>query len=286
MRPERVAQAGLRRRGRSAELIMMRALLPFLFGLLAFLTIDAGADELPWKTSVPEALAQAKSEHKFVLLYFHGSDWCPPCIEMQHQVLQSPAFAAFARRSLVLVDVDFPEKSPQAAELKSANLALKTKFNVGDNFPTIALLDDSGQTLLQEAGYSGGDPDEVIPRLQRHVNPPEASAAKFKNVDVREFVTLAADKQNVILDVRTPKEFEAGHLIGAVNIDVNSPDFADRVGGLDKSKTYLVHCASGVRSVKACDKLSKLDFQKLYNLTGGYRAWVKAGQPVEGASGK
>ena len=166
----------------------------FLFGVLALAAIAANADEPSWKTSLPEAQAQAKSEHKFVLLYFHGSDWCPPCIEMQRQVFHSPAFAALARQSLVLVDVNFPEKSQQAAELKSANLALKTRFNVGDNFPTIALLNDSGETLLQETGYFGGGPNEVIPKLQRHINPPGASAAGFKNVNVEEFVALVAEK--------------------------------------------------------------------------------------------
>ena len=48
-----------------------------------------------------------------------------------------------------------------------------------------------------------------------------------------------------------------------------------------RRKTYLVHCASGGRSVRACEKLSRLDFPKLYNLPGGFKAWVKAGQPVE-----
>jgi rhodanese-related sulfurtransferase len=42
-----------------------------------------------------------------------------------------------------------------------------------------------------------------------------------------------------------------------------------------------VHCASGVRSVKACEKLDRLDFGHLYNLTGGFKAWAQAGQAVE-----
>ena len=92
---------------------------------------------------------------------------------------------------------------------------------------------------------------------------------------------MAVDKRNVILDVRTPGEFAAGHLAGAVNLDYNAPDFGAKVAVLDKTKTYLVHCASGVRSVRACEQLGRLDFPKLYNLTGGFRAWTKAGQPVE-----
>ena len=106
-------------------------------------------------------------------------------------------------------------------------------------------------------------------------------AKGFKNVDVAEFEKLRADKKNVVLDVRTQKEFEAGHIPGAVNIDVNAPDFPEKVVRLEKNKTYLVHCAAGVRSAKACDKMSHLAFPKLYNLEGGFNAWETAGNKPE-----
>jgi len=103
----------------------------------------------------------------------------------------------------------------------------------------------------------------------------------FKNVDVSEFEKLRADKKNVVLDVRTQKEFAAGHIPEAVNIDVNAPDFPEKVAKLEKNKTYLVHCAAGVRSAKACDKMSHLAFPKLYNLEGGFKAWETAGNKPE-----
>jgi rhodanese-related sulfurtransferase len=103
----------------------------------------------------------------------------------------------------------------------------------------------------------------------------------FKNVDVAEFEKLRADKKNIVLDVRTQKEFQAGHIPGAVHIDVNAPDFSEKIAGLEKNKTYLVHCAAGVRSAKACDKMSHLAFPKLYNLEGGLKAWESAGNKPE-----
>ena len=113
-------------------------------------------------------------------------------------------------------------------------------------------------------------------------NPAAAEAGKaFKNVGVEEFQKLAADKKHVVLDVRTPKEFAAGHIAGAVNIDFNAPDFAKKVEALDKDKTYLVHCAGGVRSTKACQKMTEIHFKQLFNLEPGFRAWEKAGKPVE-----
>jgi rhodanese-related sulfurtransferase len=105
----------------------------------------------------------------------------------------------------------------------------------------------------------------------------EAQAGAIKNIGVQEFEKLRRDTNNVVLDVRTPKEFASGHMPGAVNIDYNSPEFAKKIVELDKNKTYLVHCAVGGRSAKACDKLSQLNFGHLYNLEGGMRAWVKAG---------
>jgi rhodanese-related sulfurtransferase len=108
---------------------------------------------------------------------------------------------------------------------------------------------------------------------------PESKAAK--NVSIEEFDKLRANKTNVVLDVRTKKEFEAGHIPGAININVNGADFDDQVGKLDKSKTYLVHCASGVRSARACDKMASMKFRQLYNLQEGFRAWQQAGKPVE-----
>jgi rhodanese-related sulfurtransferase len=111
---------------------------------------------------------------------------------------------------------------------------------------------------------------------------PSASAAKpFKNVGAEEFDKLRQNKTNVVLDVRTPKEYAAGHIPGAVLIDFNSPDFEKEIARLDKNKTYLVHCQGGVRSAKACGKLEKLDFPHLYNLEGGMKAWEKAKKPIE-----
>ncbi len=104
---------------------------------------------------------------------------------------------------------------------------------------------------------------------------------RVRNVGVAEFEQLRADKKNVVLEVRTSQEFAAGHIPGAINLDVNSAEFEQKAAALDKSRSYLVHCAAGVRSARACDKMSKLDFSKLYNLEGGFKAWEKAGHKAE-----
>ena len=119
------------------------------------------------------------------------------------------------------------------------------------------------------------------PSPARADDKPEAAPAVHKNVGVEEFEKLTKQPGNVVLDVRTPSEYRNGHLKDAVLIDFMAKDFEEKVKGLDKSKTYLVHCQVGGRSAKACMKLDKLGFTNVINLEGGYKAWEKAGKPIE-----
>ena len=124
------------------------------------------AAELTWLTDLDKVQTQAKAEKKMVLLFFHDSEGCPPCVQMQKQVFESPAFIDFARQALVLVNVDFSETAQQSAEVKRTNLALESKFNVGDGLPSIVLLNGTGATVFQEMGYAGSGPAEVLPNLK------------------------------------------------------------------------------------------------------------------------
>jgi rhodanese-related sulfurtransferase len=122
----------------------------------------------------------------------------------------------------------------------------------------------------------------VLPAaLARAEDKPDAPKAVHKSVGVDEFEKLSKEPNTVILDVRTPAEYATGHLKDAVLIDLNSKDFDQKVKALDKGKTYLVHCAVGMRSEKACKRLDTFDFPKVYNLEGGIKAWKNAGKPVE-----
>jgi rhodanese-related sulfurtransferase len=59
-----------------------------------------------------------------------------------------------------------------------------------------------------------------------------------------------------VIDVRTPAEYAAGHVPGAVNMDVQAADFGARIGALDKAGTYLVYCRSGNRSAAAAERMT------------------------------
>jgi rhodanese-related sulfurtransferase len=72
----------------------------------------------------------------------------------------------------------------------------------------------------------------------------------------------------VVVDVRTPAEYAAGHLAGAINVDVESPDFTASISRLDKSGQYLVYCHSGNRAGLATSRMHGLGYTHVTNLGG------------------
>ncbi len=105
-------------------------------------------------------------------------------------------------------------------------------------------------------------------------------SAAAVDLNPTEFQAKAKEAGVVLLDVRTAGEFNAGHLEGAINIDVEGMTFEAELASLDKSKTYAVYCQSGRRSRIAIDTMSKAGFTKLFNLDEGIGSWQAAGLPV------
>lgn len=93
---------------------------------------------------------------------------------------------------------------------------------------------------------------------------------------------LASEKGVVVLDVRTSEEFAAGHLKGAINVDLNDKEFVSKVEKLIQNKNIKVaiYCRSGRRSANACKMLSAAGYKNLYNLEGGILDWQKAEKEV------
>src|SRR5689334_12939785 len=88
------------------------------------------------------------------------------------------------------------------------------------------------------------------------------------DVNADKFEELSRDKEAVVLDVRSGFEFGGDKIKGAQNISYTSGSFKSSVEKLDKSKTYLVYCASGSRSAGAVNKMKEMGFEKVYNLEG------------------
>jgi len=100
------------------------------------------------------------------------------------------------------------------------------------------------------------------------------SCAQSKSKPITEF------SQNdiingILIDVRTPEEFNAGHLDNALNINWYDTDFTDQFEKIEKDETIYVYCKKGGRSAKAALALDSLGYKNVIDLAGGYDAWVK-----------
>ena len=100
------------------------------------------------------------------------------------------------------------------------------------------------------------------------------------NLGAEDFQAKTQESGVITLDVRTPGEFVAGHLVNAINIDVEGMNFESEISKLDKKATYAVYCRSGRRSLVAVERMKEAEFTNLVNLNAGIQEWVAAGLPL------
>jgi protein disulfide-isomerase len=141
---------------------MKKTIIGLVGGLML---LQATAEELTWMTDVPKAVAKAKAEKKLVMLDFTGSDWCGWCIKLHKEVFSKPEFTEYAKKNLVLVELDFPHGKKQTAELKKANEELAAKYKI-EGFPTIIALNGEGKKV-GETGYVEGGPKPWIAEFEK-----------------------------------------------------------------------------------------------------------------------
>jgi thioredoxin 1 len=105
-----------------------------------------------------------------------------------------------------------------------------------------------------------------------------------ENVTCKEALELinkySLDTAFVLLDVRTPEEYNEGHIKNAVLIDFKAADFKDKISKLDRSKTYLVYCKRGGRSAETMKLMKELGFKNLYHLYEGILVWIEKGNQI------
>lgn len=106
------------------------------------------------------------------------------------------------------------------------------------------------------------------------------SSVKINQLDAAGFATKIQEEGVTILDVRRPDEFAAGHIPGAVNMNVEDSAFKDEIKKLAKSGTYAIYCHSGRRSMIAANDMAGSGFLNIYNLTNGINEWNAVGGPL------
>ena len=95
----------------------------------------------------------------------------------------------------------------------------------------------------------------------------------IKILDVQTFKDSISGKKVQLIDVRTPSEYNSGHIKDAKNIDFFSGKFNIEFNKLDKEKPVYIYCRSGSRSKQTANKLSAMGFKEIYDLRGGFMAW-------------
>ena len=141
-------------------------LILFVGAASVFFSGQLARAESSWLNDYKKAQEEAKTNNKFILLNFTGSDWCGWCIKFDKEVFSQPQFKDYAHNNLVLVELDFPRRKPQSPDLQKQNRQLAMQYEVF-GFPTIVVLNSSGQKLWQYDGYFSGGPEAFIAQLQK-----------------------------------------------------------------------------------------------------------------------
>jgi thioredoxin-related protein len=131
----------------------------------SLLTAPFARAESDWLNDYKRAQQEAKTNNKFLLLDFTGSDWCGWCIKLDKEVFSKAEFKDYASKNLVLMEVDFPHAKPQSAELRKQNQELAQEYRV-EGFPTIVVLNGDGRPV-GTLGYMPGGPSAFIAELEK-----------------------------------------------------------------------------------------------------------------------
>lgn len=109
------------------------------------------------------------------------------------------------------------------------------------------------------------------------------AAAEIQLVSPSEAATVLSERapEVVLLDVRTPEEFNEVRVPGSVNVDFYAADFASQLDTLAKDVPYVVYCRSGNRSSQTMNIMRELGFLEVWDVDGGIISWNEAGLPLE-----
>ena len=146
----------------------MKTTLRLLAACAALIAVSA-ARAAEWTEDYASAVAQAKKEHKMILLDFTGSDWCVWCHRTDSEVFDTQKFKDFADQKLVLVKVDFPKSRPMPDGVKAQNAKLQEKYGI-EGYPTLIVLSPNEKVVFTQQGYKEGGPDAFLAQFPKPEN--------------------------------------------------------------------------------------------------------------------
>ena len=144
----------------------------FILLISFFTTVFVSAQELTWHTDMNKASELSIKEKKPLLMFFTGSDWCGWCVRLQKEVFITDEFKKWATENVVLVELDFPKRTPQDDTVKAQNRQLQSMFKVR-GYPTIWFVNPEinsekqiNLTSLGSTGYVSGGPSKWIDKVR------------------------------------------------------------------------------------------------------------------------
>jgi len=106
------------------------------------------------------------------------------------------------------------------------------------------------------------------------------NACSYRKLPPKEFNEQLKMSHGILIDVRTPLEFDSGYISEAVNMNIQSDHFSFQLDSLDKSRSYFIYCGIGKRSAKAVMMMEEKGFKNVFELKGGLAEWKKENYPV------
>lgn len=106
------------------------------------------------------------------------------------------------------------------------------------------------------------------------------SSSEIKKISSENLILLDKNKDIQVVDVRRLREYNSGHITGAINIDFYKSSFVEDINKLDKSKTTVVYCKSGNRSNKSALIMDSLGFTDFYDFSEGINGWIIGGNKI------
>jgi len=212
-----------------------------------------------WLTDYDAALTAAESTGRPVLALFTGSDWCPHCKTLEHNVFGSDIFRNWAEKNVVLLMIDLPQAGI-TQEVRNQRSQVCINYGVR-TFPTVLLLGPDGGKITGQSGYKGQSAGEWLARLQEHMPAPQvaqesAEAADTASSKVHESLdeavaTARGARRPILLVVARPGDMKAKTHSESL---INDPEF----GSFTRENFVVAQVAPPATSESAAAPLDTL----------------------------
>jgi protein disulfide-isomerase len=138
----------------------------FILSIIPFITINniAKSNSPVWYTNLDKAAEIAKNQGKGILINFSGSDWCKWCKKLDAEVFSKNEFINYAKNNLILVNIDFPQYTPQSKEIREYNQQLAYLFRIS-GYPTVVVINKQ-QKVVAYTGYQDGGAANYVKYLK------------------------------------------------------------------------------------------------------------------------